>query len=842
MAIKCPKCQTDNLDNQKFCGECATPLPSSEDIQISQTKTLETPAKELTRGTLFAGRYEIIEELGKGGMGRVYRVEDKKLDQEVALKLIKSEVAKDKKTIERFRNELKTARMIAHKNVCRMFDLGEDEGAYFITMEYIRGEDLKSFIHRSGQLAAGTSIRIAKQICDGLSEAHKLGVVHRDLKSNNIMIDKEGNARIMDFGIARSAEGKKITGAGVMIGTPEYMSPEQVEAKEVDQRSDIYSLGIILYEMLTGRVPFEGDTPFTIGVKHKSEIPKNPKELNTHISDDLSSLILRCLEKDKGERYQSAAEVRSQLTDIKNAMPTTEKIGPAKKSITSKEITVTIGIKKLLAPVLVVLAIVVIGLIIWKPWASKELSSTSTKIPSIAILPFEDSSPEKDQAHFCNGLAESIINMLTKVQGLRVPAKTSSFSFKDKKSTIQEIGERLDVDTILEGSVQKSGDRVRISARLVNVADESHLWSEQYDSQLNDVFAVQDKIALAITDNLKVHLGGDEKEAVTKRHTDNAEAYNLYLLGRHFWNKRTLPNVLKSIEYFKKAVELDPEYALAYSGIADAYVLLPVEWATPPREAYPKAQEYAQKALAIDDKLAEAYSCLAAIKREFEYDWSGAERYYKRAIELNPNYATAHQWYAEFLTSMGRFDEALDEIHKAQMLDPLSPIISTVEILVLYHARQYDRALESAQKVLELDPNFGPPHIWSAFIYKQKQNYDAYFSENLILENLLKDVNPKSIEMWEQAYDIFKSSGIEDAARYLIKSLKIQSEYTYIPTAWFITHYSTLEDKEQVMDLLEKCYQERSWPIFLLKVTPVVDFVRSEPRFKALLKKVNLDK
>ncbi|MCK4823465.1 tetratricopeptide repeat protein, partial [bacterium] len=461
---------------------------------------------------------------------------------------------------------------------------------------------------------------------------------------------------------------------------------------------------------------------------------------------------------------------------------------------------VTFRVKKLFVPALVVIALAIIAVIVWRLLPKRDVVPIEPSKPSIAVLPFEDSSPEKDQEHFCNGLAESIINALTKVQGLRVPAKTSSFSFKGKESTIQEIGERLDVDTILEGSVQKSGDRVRISARLVNVADESHLWSELFDSDLDDVFAVQDKIALAIANNLKVHLGGDEREAVTKRYTDNVEAYNLYLLGRHFWNKRTPPDLLKSIEYFEKAVELDPEYALAYSGIADALVVLPVQFAMPAKEAYPKAQEQARKALAIDDKLAEAYSCLAVIKREFEYDWSGAERYYKRAIELNPNYATAHQWYAEFLTSMGRFDEALDEIHKAQVLDPLSPIIATVEIVVLYHARQYDRALESFQKVLELDPNFPQAHLWSAFINLRKQNYDAYFSENLALMNLQEDMDPIAIEEWEKAYEIFKSSGIEDAALYQIKSLKMQSEYIYIPTAWFILPYSILEDKEQVMN------------------------------------------
>ena len=324
MSIKCPKCQHENPDDTLYCGKCATRLPSPDKPDI--TETLETPKEELSTGSTFAGRYQIIEERGKGGMGKVYKALDKEINAKVALKLIKPEISADHKTIERFRNELKIARDITHKNVCRMYDLNKEEGTYFITMEYVSGEDLKSFIKRSRQLALGTALTRAKQVCEGLSEAHKSGVVHRDLKPSNIMIDKEGNVRIMDFGIARSLKEKGITGEGVMIGTPEYMSPEQVEGKEPDQRSDIYALGIILYEMVTGQVPFEGDTPFSLGMKHKSEIPKNPKELNTQIPDDLNQVIMRCLEKEKTKRYGNADELRAELEKVEKGIPIAEKV------------------------------------------------------------------------------------------------------------------------------------------------------------------------------------------------------------------------------------------------------------------------------------------------------------------------------------------------------------------------------------------------------------------------------------------------------------------------------------------------------------------------------------
>jgi serine/threonine protein kinase len=365
VAITCPKCQAENTSDSQFCKKCATPLPTSRNFDFSQTKTLETLTEEgLPRGTTFAGRYEIIEELGHGGMGQVYKVFDKETNSKVALKLIKPEVAADKNTIERFRNELKVARDISHKHICRMYDLGREADNYFITMEYVSGEDLKSFIRRAKRLDIGTAISIAKQVCEGLAEAHRVGVVHRDLKPSNIMIDREGDAKIMDFGIARSLRTKGITGPGVVIGTPEYMSPEQVDGKEADQRADLYSLSIILYEMVTGTVPFEGETAFAIGLKQKSEPPENPKKLNPQIPDDLNRLILKGLEKDREKRFQSAAEVLSELTRIEQGLPTTEKVVPKRKTIASKEITVKFSLRKIFIPALAVVVIAAVAILL----------------------------------------------------------------------------------------------------------------------------------------------------------------------------------------------------------------------------------------------------------------------------------------------------------------------------------------------------------------------------------------------------------------------------------------------------------------------------------------------
>ncbi len=731
MAIKCPKCQAENPETQKFCGECATPLRPSKEVEV--TETIEAPKEELTRGSTLAHRYEIIEELGKGGMGRVYRVEDTKLKQEVALKLIKPEISSDKKTIERFRNELKIARNIRHKNVCGMFDLGEAEGARFITMEYVSGEDLKSFIRRAAPLSTSRTISIAKQVCEGLSEAHRLGVVHRDLKPSNIMIDKDGNVRIMDFGIARSLKEKGITGAGVMIGTPEYMSPEQVEGKEVDQRTDIYSLGVILYEMLTGRVPFEGDTALSIAVKHKTEKPKDPRELNSQISEDISFIILKCLEKDKDKRYQSAGEVRAALENIAKGLPTTEHIIPERKPLTSREITVQLSLKKVFIPALIFIGVIIIGLILWKVLPSqKTLPQQPSDKPSLAILYFENNTGDDTRDHWRKGLAELLITDLSQskyfrvLSGDRVYDILREMDLLDAKSysssDLEGIASRGGARYILRGGYTRAADTFRININLQDMETGESIGSETVTGQGEGSFyPLIDELTRRIKGNFRLSdqaIAADIDKEVGRITSSSPEAYRYYSEARKYHLRG---ENREAIQLYEKAVSIDPEFAMAYRGMAAAYSNI---------FDYEKSGAFIQKALELSDRISdrERYQ----IEGQFYFQ---SERTYDRAIEafnnligLYPDDQLGNSYLGNIYFDTEQWDRAIEKYKICVGLH--KDILNCKNLTSAYQAAGlYDNARQVWTDYLRTEPDTAQAHVDLGYNYLNQGNYKLALEE-----------------------------------------------------------------------------------------------------------------
>ena len=767
--MRCPKCHSENPETKQFCADCGTPLtrghePKSRESGIAsadlKTETLQAPIQELTTGSTFAGRYQIIEELGRGGMGKVYKVFDQEIQAKMALKLIRPEVSADKATIERFRNELKIARDISHKNICRMYDLGREAGNYFITMEYVSGEDLKSFIRRSRQLVVGTAIFIAKQVCEGLGEAHRLGVVHRDLKPGNIMIDKEGNAKIMDFGIARSISVKGITGAGVIIGTPEYMSPEQVEGKEVDQRSDIYSLGIILYEMLTGQVPFEGDTPFTIGVKHKSEIPRDPRELNTQIPQYLSRLILKCLEKEKEKRYQSADDLRADLEKIEKGIPTTERPIPKRKTVTSKPITLTFSRKKLLIPAAVI-ALVAIAAVIWFVFLKKAAPLLPEQKHSIAVISFENQTGDKAY----DNLSKVIQNLL--ITNLEQSGYFYVATWERLRDLLKQVGKgdvefiaadlgfelcRMDgVNAIVLGSYAKAGNIFVTNAQVLDVATKNLLGTassrgEGPDSLLNkQIDELSRQIAKSIgLSERKIKAAKMQVRDVT---TSSTEAYNYYLRGRE---EQTDFEWERARQSFEKAVELDPTFAAAYRSLTQVYHIL--NNARDRDEAIKKALNFSKKVPEEERFLIEAMHAFliennpekfhrilieAAEKypknkeihfflgQSYElkemYEQSSEE--YNKALNLDPNYANALNMGAYSYMNLKVYEKAVEYLKRYAAVLPgnPNPIDSLAECY--FRMGKLDEAMESYKKALEIKPDFYMSMDVLGYIYALKEDY-----------------------------------------------------------------------------------------------------------------------
>jgi serine/threonine protein kinase/predicted Zn-dependent protease len=703
-----------------------------EDIAV--TKTIEAPKEELTTGSTFASRYQIIEELGRGGMGRVYKALDKEVNEKIALKLIKPEIARDKKTIERFRNELKFARKIRHKYVCQMYDLSIEEGGYYITMEYVRGDDLKGLIRRMGRFSAAQAINITRQVCEGLVEAHKLGVVHRDLKPQNIMIDQNGNARIMDFGIARSLKGKGLTGAGVMIGTPEYMSPEQVEGKEVDQRSDIYSLGVILYKMMTGQTPFQGDTPFTIGVKHKSEIPQNPKKLNDQISDDLSQVILRCLEKEKKKRYQSAGELRNDLQNIEKGLPTAEKIAPSKRPLTSREFTVKFSLKKLLIPALIVAFVIIAAVALLKILPQKKAAPQPlSDKPSIAVMYFKNNTGDEGLDHWRAMLSNLLIADLTQSKYIRILSEDKLFDILTQLNqtearaysaeVLNQVATQGRVNHILQGAYAKAGDEFRINVILQNASTLEHISSESISGKgEQSIFSLIDEL----TKRIKTHfalspeqIAGDIDKDVGIATTSSPKAYRYYVEGTIHDGKGEYRKVIESMQ---KAVEIDPEFASAY---------LAMSWSYGNLAYFAEERKYKQKALELSYRLSdrEKYLIQGAFHLDSEKTYDKALKAFKKLISLYPDDISGNNYLGNLYTDLGETDKAV-EYYGASIKNGTEDVaIYTNQAGRYRDLGLYDKAVEVCENYIKNIGDRAAIRRNLAMIYREQGNYERALLE-----------------------------------------------------------------------------------------------------------------
>jgi serine/threonine protein kinase/Tfp pilus assembly protein PilF len=714
-------------------------------------------------------------------MGIVYKAEDTKLKRTVALKFLPPELTQDKEAKKRFIQEAQAAAALNHPNICTIYEVDEADSQTFISMEYIEGQTLKDKL-TSGPLSIDEAKELALKVAEGLSEAHQKGVVHRDIKPANIMLPEKGQAKITDFGLAKLSGGADLTKASTIMGTVAYMSPEQAKGEEVDHRTDIWSLGAMLYEMLSGERPFNKSHEQALIHGILNEEPTPIKEFRAGLPSSLERAIQRCLTKNAGDRYRNAREF---MLDLKS--------GPSAPLPKFKN--------------------------------------------SIAVLPFTNMSADTEQEYFCDGISEEIINSLTQISELRVVARTSAFSFKGKDIDVREIGQKLSVDKVLEGSVRKSGKRLRITAQLINVNDGYHLWSERYDRNLEDVFEIQDEISLAIVDSLKMRLLRKEKERLVKRATEDSEAYNYYLKGRYFWNKRNEEGLAKSVECFEKAIEIDPEFALAFAGLADTISTQGFyDFIIPRKKAFDRARTFAQKALQLDDSIGETHVAFGNILAWCDYEWDSAEKEYRKALQLNPSDAEAHHMYAHLLSGFRRHDEAIVMMGEALVLEPLSVNHHNCKGIILFAARRYDEAIYQFETSIDIDPNFSLHHYWLGRVYVEKKLYEKAWKH---LESASEFVEIQSLAKGALAY-AYGVGGKGDEAQMVLNQLIDISQSRYVDPFHLAVAYIGLGEADTAFGFLDRACEELSMYNLYLPTDPIFDSLRDAPEFAGLMNRLGI--
>ena len=742
------------------------------------------PVAGMPAGTA-VGPYRIVRRLGSGAMGEVYLAHDPRLDRDVAIKLLAPHLGTCQQTRARFARETRVVASLDHPNIVTLYEVGDYQGRPYLVMQYLDGPSLAEF-SRGRRLSVETVLDLGVQLCAGLQAAHERGVIHRDLKPSNILLDSRLRARLVDFGIARMASATELTAAGSVCGTVGYLAPEVARGEEADERSDLFSLGVVLYELLTGRLPFGATSApsYLYAVVHEPPVPAS--SCRGDLPAGLEAVLERLLAKDRRVRHASAAELSADLESLK-AHP-------------------------------------------------DRVARPARQQPAVAVLPFEDMSPDHDQEYLCDGIAEELISALTRIEGLRVIARTSAFAFKGQRLDVREIGSRLGVGSLLEGSVRKAGQRLRISAQLIDARDGSHLWAERYERELNDIFEIQDEVCQAIAGRLRAALLEEPGPTLVPRRAGDPGAYRLYLQARFFFNQRKQESVRKSLEYYLQAIELDPRFALAWAGLSEVYEMLGSWRALPLDDAYDQARAAAVRAVELDETLAEAHVALASTRMFCDWDWAGAEREFKRALQINPVCPDGHHLFAHWYEAMGRFGESLAEMNAALEVEPVAPALHSCLVQTLVHARRYDEAVREGSVTLEMAPNWTGTYGWMGVAHLLSGRVEVGLE--MLREGLRQRRGDPRLEALLGTGQVLV--GDREGARRCVERLDATALEKYVDPYFMVWPRAALGETDAAFAKLAQACEEHSQWVYVVKVDPLLDSLRADRRFGATLERMGL--
>ena len=789
--------------------------------------------------------YRVGEKIGEGGQGAVYKATDTTLDRTVVIKVLPPELTERTSNLARFEREAKLASSLDHPNICTIFGFHKAFGVQFIAMQYVEGRNVRQLV-AGRPLELRSALSIAIQVADALAAAHERGIIHRDVKASNVMVTESGTVKVLDFGLAKLIEDPSdvsndphLTEVGVPYGTSTYAAPEQSQGLPVDHRADIFSTGVLLYEMLVGTWPFKGRSAVDVryAVVHYTPEPICAKRNeDSSVLARLQQILDRALAKQPADRYQKIGDLRDELQDVlrevagdPSASTTGGSVRVPPRHVTSVDAITSLSRKKVVVAAAALLCLA-LAFVAYKLFARR-----STAIDSLAVLPFTNASADQNTDYLSDGITESLINSLSKLPHLRVKSRNTVFHYKGSETSTTKIGSELGVRALLFGRVVQRGDDLAVSVELIDTQDDSQIWGEQYGRKLSDVVALPQQISRDVGERLRLRSGSDEQK-LTSEYVPNSEAYRLYLQGRYQWNKRTAEGLNKGIDYFTQAIAQDQNYALAYAGLADSYALLNVYNLAPASEAYPKAQAAASKALAVDGTLAEPHASMGFVSYRYEWKWDKAEQEFKRAIELNPNYATAHQWYSAFLAAQGRHNEAIAEVKRARALEPFSLTIYADLVRQLYYARRFDEAITECLKLLQMDQQFARGHIELGQIFVQQGRLDEAIGEFHEALSVSGD-NIAALAALGHAQAV---SGKKSDALKVLNRIDELSQRQFVSSYHSAVIYAGLGEKEQAITALKKSRDERFNWIPFIQVDPTFDSLRSEAEFAGLVKSIGL--